>query len=96
MVVACGSYGNSEQILILIDSLNYSREEKLELNIILGMLAGRKQVFACVGGNRSVVVLAAAVYALKGLFVQQANKTVPLGDLLHNFHHQLVVVGGDV
>ena len=61
-----------------------------------GRLAGLKQVLAVIGGHRPVVVLAGAVDAGKGLFVQQADQTVAQGDLSHRLHHQLVVVGGDV
>ena len=43
-----------------------------------------------------VVVLAGAVDAREGLFVQQADQAVLLGDLLHDLHGELVVVGGDV
>ena len=59
-------------------------------------LARLEQVHARVGRDGPVVVLAAAVDAGKGLFVQQADKTVLAGDLLHYLHRQLVVVGGDI
>ncbi len=41
-------------------------------------------------------MLAAAVDALKGLLVLQADQTVLGGDLLHHLHGQQVVVDGDV
>ena len=41
-------------------------------------------------------MLTAAVDSLERLFVQQAGESVPLGDLLHRFHGQLVVVGAHV
>ena len=37
-------------------------------------------------------MLARAVYAGKGLFVQQAHKTVAVGDLLHYLHLELVLI----
>ena len=58
--------------------------------------AGGQQVYARVGCDGPVVVLAAAVDAVKGLFVQQTDQSVPVGDLLHDLHGELVVVGGDV
>ena len=41
-------------------------------------------------------MLAASVDALKGLLVEKADKVVLLGDPLHQLHHQLVVVCGNV
>ena len=41
-------------------------------------------------------MLAGAVYALEGLLVEQTDEVVLFGDLLHDFHCQLVVVGCDV
>ncbi len=62
----------------------------------IGRVAGSQQVHAGIGGHGPVVVLAGAVDAGEGLFVQQAHQTVPGGHLLHDLHGQLVVVGGDV
>ena len=41
-------------------------------------------------------MLAAAVDAGKGLFLEQAHQTVLGGHLLHDLHGQLILVGGDV
>ena len=41
-------------------------------------------------------MLAAAVHARKGLFVQQAHEAVPAGEFLHDFHCELVVIRRDV
>ena len=41
-------------------------------------------------------MLAAAVDARKRLFVKQADEAVFGGDLLHNLHHNLILVGGNV
>ena len=41
-------------------------------------------------------MFAAAVYALKGFFVQKAYHVVFFCQLLHNFHGQLVVVSRDI
>ncbi len=59
-------------------------------------LAGLEQIVAGVGGERPVVVLAGAVDAREGLFMQQADQAVACGNLLHHLHDELVVVGGDV
>ena len=49
VVVACGSYGDTEQILILVNRLYDSCEEELELQVILGILAGIEKILAGVG-----------------------------------------------
>ena len=41
-------------------------------------------------------MLAGAVDAGKGLFMQQADETVALGDLLHRLHDELVLIVGGV
>ena len=41
-------------------------------------------------------MLAGAVDAGKGLFVQQTFQSMAPRDLLHDLHGELVVVGGDV
>lgn len=41
-------------------------------------------------------MLAAAVDALKRLFVKQTYEAVFGGNLLHNLHHNLILVGGNV
>jgi len=41
-------------------------------------------------------MLAGAVDALKGLFVEEARQTVFLGGFPHDLHDELVVVTGDI
>ena len=96
VVVARGSYGSPEQILVLVDSLNDRREEKLEGNVVLGVFSGAEQVLAEVCAERPVVVLARAVDAGEGLLVEQADKAVLFGGFLHDLHCQLVVVVSDI
>ena len=96
VVVARGSYGSSEQILILVDSLYDSREEKLEGDVVLGVLTGTEEVLAEVCAERPVVVLARAVNAREGFLVEQADKAVLFGGFLHDLHCQLVVVVSDI
>ena len=96
MIVAGGRDGDAEQILVLMHRLDDSREEQQELQVFLGALAGAEQVFAGIGRERPVVVLAAAVHAGEGLLVKKANQTVALSGFLHDLHGQLVVVGRDV
>ena len=96
MVVAGAGHRDAQQILVLIHALDDSRQKQQELGVFLRLLAGVQQVLARVGGEGPVVVFAAAVNALKGLFVQQAHQAVLGGHVLHGFHGQLVVVGGHV
>ena len=55
-----------------------------------------EQVLAAVGAHRPVVVLARAVDAGEWLLVQKADEPVAAGDVLHDLHRQLLVVGADV
>ena len=96
VVVAGGGYCGAEEVLILVDRLDDGGEEELEGEVILGVLARREKVLAGICGERPVVVLAGAVDAREGLFVQQADQTVLFGDLLHDLHGQLVVIVGDI
>ena len=59
-------------------------------------VTGLEQVLAAVGAHRPVVVLAAAVDPGEGLLVQQADEPVAAGNVLHDLHRQLLVVGADV
>ena len=61
-----------------------------------GVVARLEQVDARVGAHRPVVVLARAVDARERLLVQQADEPVAAGDVLHDLHRQLLVVGADV
>ena len=96
MIVARRGDGNSQQILMLIHSLDHRAQEQQELRVFKRRGTGLQQVLAVIGGNRPVVVLAGTVDARKGLFMQQAHHVVMSGDLFHDLHRQLVVVGGDV
>ena len=55
-----------------------------------------EQVLSSVGGDRPVVVLSGAIDPCKRLFMEQADKVVPFGNPLHQFHGQLVVVRSDI
>ena len=80
VVVAGRRDRDAEQILILVNRLDNGGQEQQELCVLARILARLKQVLACVGGNRPVVVLAGAVDALERLLVQQAGKAVLLSD----------------
>ena len=86
----------AQQLLILVHALDEGGQEQQELGVLAGGLAGLEEVLAGIGGQRPVVVLAGAVDAREGLFVQQAHQVVALGHLLHHLHGQLVLVAGGV
>ncbi len=67
-----------------------------EAQVLLSCLAGGMQQHAVVSAQRPVVVLAAAVDACEGLFVEQYTEAVLAGHALHHRHEQHVVVYGQV
>ena len=80
---------------VACDHYHRYKEEK-ELCVLTGGIAGLEQVLAFIGGQRPVIMLTGAANAGKGLFMEQADKTVALCYGLHQFHSQLVVVAGNV
>ena len=96
MVVACRGYGNAEQILIFVHGGYHSRKEEQKSRVVFGVVGRVEQVFAAVGRHRPVIVLAASVNSVEGLFVEEANHSVAVRDGFHNGHYDLVVVHGVV
>ena len=60
------------------------------------LLASWVEKVARVRRNRPVVVFAASVYAVERLFVKKAGHIVLCRNLFHDFHCELVLVGGNV
>ena len=96
MIVAGGGDADAEHVLIIVHRLQHGAEEQQELGVLIRRLARLEQVHAGVGADRPVVVLAAAVYAGEGFFMQQAYHAVLSGNLLHQLHGELIVIGRDV
>ncbi len=96
VVVAGGRHGDAQKVLIVVHGLYHRTQEQEELGVLIGGLTGGQQVHAGVRGDGPVIVLAAAVYPVKGFLVQKAHKAVLCRHLLHHLHGQLVVVGSDV
>ena len=96
MIVACGCYGKSQQVLIIVNSLDNCCEEQQELCIFSRCLAWGEKILTLICGDRPVVVLAGTVHASKRLFVEQTNKSVTESNFLHYLHCKLVVVGSDI
>ena len=95
VVVARGSDGGAQQVGVLVNRLDNGGQEHHELQVFHRGIARIQQVLA-LGADGPVVVLAAAVHALKRLLVLQADQAVLAGDLLHHLHRQQVVVDGDI
>ena len=67
-------------------------EEGHKLQIFECSTAWLEEVYACIGAERPVVVLARAVDALEWLFVQENAEVVARSNLAHNSHQKLIVV----
>ena len=55
-----------------------------------------EQILSVIGAHGPVVVLAGAVYAGKGFFMQQTDQVMPDRDPLQHIHDHLIVIGRDV
>ena len=95
MIVAGSGNGGTQQIGVLVNSLDDSSQEHQELQVLHGGVARVEQILVG-GGHGPVVMLAAAVDALKRLLMLQADQTVLGSNLLHHLHRQQVVVDGNV
>ena len=87
MVIAGAGYRYTQQVLIFINSLDDGCQEGQEAQVFIRLLAGIQQVHAFFSRQGPVVMLAAAVYAVEGFFMQQADQTMTQGYALHEFHH---------
>ena len=91
-VIRLGGNGQTQNILIIIHSLNDSAQQKKKTGILRGRITGLQQVFPFVSGDGPVVVLAAAIHPFKGFFVQQADHIILPGNLLHDLHGELIII----
>ena len=96
MIVAGECHCGPQEVLILVHALDKGRQEQQELGVLAGSLAGLEEVLACVGVQGPVIVLAGAVDAGKGLFIQKAYQIVLFCDFFHDLHGELIVVAGGV
>ena len=96
VLVAHVGGGLAEQVGVVVDGGDDAGEDQHKLQIIFGVIAGLEEVFTQIGAHGPVVVLAGAVDASVGLFVEQADQAVAIGDILHGLHGQLVLVYGHI
>ena len=92
MVVAGIGNRHAKQILIIVHGFEHRGEKQQKLLVFHRRFAGLEQVFPALGADGPVVVLARAVHALVGLFMQQTDQPVPLRHLFHHGHHQQVLI----
>ena len=96
VVIAGGSNGAAQEILIFIHALQESGQEQQEPGVLGRSLAWLEEVFAGISSQGPVIVLTGAVDAGKGLFMKQAHQIVLGCHLLHDGHHHLVVIAGGI
>ena len=96
VVVSGRGNGGSQKSLIVVHRLDDRHKKQQELGVFVRRLAGREQVDAGIGGERPVVMLAAAVDPGKGLFMQQTHHAVLGRYALHHLHGQLILIGREV
>ncbi len=76
MVVSGGCDAYSHKVLIIVNGFYNRSQKQQKLHVFMRRFAGREQVLARVGCHGPVVVLAGAVHAVKGLFMQKADEIV--------------------
>ena len=96
MIVARTHRAQTQGDTVLVHGPEHGGQEDEELGIVQRGLAGIEQVVALGITDGPVVVLAAAVDAGKGLFVEQTDEVMPRRDLVQQVHDEHVVVGGDI
>ena len=92
VVVSGGGNADAKHILIIVHRLDHRAEAEQKQRVLRRRLAGLQKIHAGVGPDGPVVVLAGAVDAGKGLFMQEADHPVAGGNALHGLHRKLVVV----
>ena len=92
--VAQGGYAAHQQEIMVADAFQDAGEEAQEPQVAARGLARREEVGAAVGAKGPVAVLAAAVYTLEGLFMEDDLQVMARGNLLHDDHQQHVLVDG--
>ena len=96
VVIAGARDRNPEQCLIIVHCTDDGGQKQQKLRVFKRRFARLKKVDSRVGAQRPVIVFAAAVDPGKGLFVEQADHPVLFGNALHQLHHQLIVIRGNV
>ena len=81
---------------MLLHSREHVHEEGDELEIAVRVLAGSEELYSGVGAERPVVVFARTVHALERLLMENHHEAVLARYLVHEVHHNLVLVVREV
>ena len=96
MVIACAGNAYAQKVLIFVNRFNNGCQKQQETVVFIRLCPRVEQVFAFNRAQRPVVMFAAAVYAVKRFFVQQAHQIMFACHALHQFHGKLVMIGCNV
>ena len=88
--------GGAQQVRVFVHGLDRGAEQGEEDGVFLRAGTRVEQAAVTGRGEGPVVVLAGAVHAGEGLFMQQADHVMLVGGLAEHFHDQHVVVHGQV
>ncbi len=88
--------GGFEEAVVAMDGGHDVDDKRDELEVFFRGLAGSEEEFSAVGAEAPVVVLAGAVYAGKGFFVEENTEVVAACNFGHERHEEEVVVVGEV
>ncbi len=88
--------GHAQDVAIVINGTDDRDAEDEELSVVVGGFAGFEEVFAVGGLEGPVVVLAAAVDAGEGLFVEDGLHAVLERGAFERAHDEHLMIGGDV
>ena len=92
MIVAGVGCRKAQQFRVFIHALDNRAQKYKELCVFMRCFPRIKQILPIIRAQRPVYMLAAAVHACEGLFVQQAGHIMVSGNSLHCLHNQLVMV----
>ena len=94
VIVSGTGHGGPQQILILIHRLDYAHQKKKELCAVIRTVPRLQKIVSGIRGQTPVIVFPAAVNPFERLFVEKAIEPVPVRNLFHDFHGQLIMVAG--
>ena len=87
MIVAGVGCRKAQQFRVFIHALDNRAQKYKELCIFMRCFPRIKQILPIIRAQRPVYMLAAAVHACEGLFVQQAGHIMVSGNSLHCLHN---------
>ena len=95
-VVGSGAHRSAQEARMAVQGADDRAQEDEELGVLVRIVAGSEEVAHLGAADGVVQVLARAVDAVEGFFVQQAGHTVTARRLAEHGHDELVMVAGEV